>query len=489
MNDLFLEGLSDRFSGVVEGVVEPVTIEEVQRRATLGQVHRVSAGAERPGVRRRAVAALVVAFSLCVVGAGLAGLLAQRGAVAPSALVGGNSGPCAGQPPGWGSPESSAAALATGRWSSFPRGPLSPRTDEVEVWTGRELLIWGGASANSNQSSIVLGDGAAYDPDNEQWRPIAAGPLSPRQGAAAVWTGSEMIVVGGQGNGTQVFDDAAAYDPATNSWRSIASFPLEARTGATAIWTGKQLVVIGGYAPTTDSATSFEDGAAYTPSTGKWAALPPLPATPGKLAGVDAAWTGNELIVWLTSVVTTTSDSPNVTLAGGASACPCKYTSTGQAGFGLAAGSSTWAALPKPPVQTEGAGTAWTGSVVLVIGGNFCPAFSCGIQFGSAASYDPTTRTWAKVPYPTLGNGSWPSVWTGGAFVGPSPAGQGNPEVGAYSPTSGSWTVIAQPPDDLINTLVPGIWTGRQLLLWGVPSMVPAGPRISVGEQLTVGGE
>jgi hypothetical protein len=286
-NDLFLGGLSDRFSCIVDGVVEPVTIEEVQRRAALRQAHRASPGAERPGVRRRAVAAVVVAFSLFVVGAGLAGLLVQQGAGAPGALVGGERGPCAGQPPGCGSPQSTAKALATGRWSSFPRGPLSPRIDEAEVWTGSELIVWGGVRSNANQTSGVLADGAAYDPDNEQWRPIAAGPLSPRQGAAAVWTGTEMIAVGGQGNGNQVFDDAAAYDPATNSWRSIASFPLEARTGATAIWTGKQLVVIGGYAPTTDSATSFEDGAVYTPSCRRcpqlrasWqASTPPGPAT------------------------------------------------------------------------------------------------------------------------------------------------------------------------------------------------------------------
>lgn len=70
-------------------------------------------------------------------------------------------------------------------------------------------------------------------------------PLA-RGGHAAVWTGSEMLVVGGGNAGGDVAGPAA-YDPATKEWRALSGLggPL-ARTGPVAAWTSTDFLVFGG---------------------------------------------------------------------------------------------------------------------------------------------------------------------------------------------------------------------------------------------------
>ena len=66
------------------------------------------------------------------------------------------------------------------------------------------------------------------------WSSMAESPLAPRFEPAVVWTGEEMLVIGGYDRSGREFDDGAAFDPVTNSWRPIAALPSsrEQRTGA-----------------------------------------------------------------------------------------------------------------------------------------------------------------------------------------------------------------------------------------------------------------
>ena len=75
-----------------------------------------------------------------------------------------------------------------------------------------------------------------------RWRSIATSPLTARGRHLMVWTGSEVLVVGGSSDpeclnagGNGCFDpdsaapgvrEGAAYDPATDSWRRIANAPV-----------------------------------------------------------------------------------------------------------------------------------------------------------------------------------------------------------------------------------------------------------------------
>ena len=60
-------------------------------------------------------------------------------------------------------------------WARLPRAPIAPRSEYAAVWTGKEMIVWGGYSGNTQ-----YGDGAAYDPATRTWTKLAAGPLPAR---------------------------------------------------------------------------------------------------------------------------------------------------------------------------------------------------------------------------------------------------------------------------------------------------------------------
>jgi N-acetylneuraminic acid mutarotase len=99
----------------------------------------------------------------------------------------------------------------TNRWRKLPDMPTA-REGHMAVWTGRQLLVWGGMTAQS----VVPAHGVAYTPDTNQWTPMHPSPLSGRDGAVAVWTGQEMIIWGGAAARppNQQLHDGAAYRPA-----------------------------------------------------------------------------------------------------------------------------------------------------------------------------------------------------------------------------------------------------------------------------------
>ena len=82
-------------------------------------------------------------------------------------------------------------------WSE--RGnPAAPagRNYHTAVWTGSEMLVWGGWNGSS-----ALNDGGRYDPVGNSWRMInTAGAPVARRYHTAVLNGSEMIVWGGEDN-------------------------------------------------------------------------------------------------------------------------------------------------------------------------------------------------------------------------------------------------------------------------------------------------
>jgi hypothetical protein len=85
--------------------------------------------------------------------------------------------------------------------------PPSARDDHTAVWTGSEMIVWGG----SNDSSY-FNDGARYNPSANTWTAVTiTGASVARNSHTAVWTGSEMIVWGGY-NGIYL-NDTFSYRP------------------------------------------------------------------------------------------------------------------------------------------------------------------------------------------------------------------------------------------------------------------------------------
>src|SRR2546430_8879979 len=94
-------------------------------------------------------------------------------------------------------------------------------------------------------SDLDLNTGGRYSPGTDSWTATNTYNVpDPRSGHTAVWTGSEMIVWGG--NGQDIFSSTlntgGRYDLATDSWMptTVTDAPSP-RNGHTAVWTGAEM--------------------------------------------------------------------------------------------------------------------------------------------------------------------------------------------------------------------------------------------------------
>ena len=99
------------------------------------------------------------------------------------------------------------------------------------------MIVWGGSRAVGFFGAVV-NDGARYSPSTDSWIvTAAAGAPSVRQNHSAVWTGTEMIVWGGNGVSSPR-DDGARYLPASDSWAALPTgTTLAPRANHSAAWT------------------------------------------------------------------------------------------------------------------------------------------------------------------------------------------------------------------------------------------------------------
>jgi N-acetylneuraminic acid mutarotase len=135
------------------------------------------------------------------------------------------------------------------------------------TWDGREVLVVGGTLATRKGISAGLARvPLAYNPRTNRWRRLA--PMSTgRAHFAAVWTGTQLLVWGGR---TTTKDPhrrpsrGLAYSPATNRWSQLPQAPLRGRDDPVGVWTGKAMIVWGGTG--LPGYRSFTDGAAFAPA-------------------------------------------------------------------------------------------------------------------------------------------------------------------------------------------------------------------------------
>jgi N-acetylneuraminic acid mutarotase len=174
----------------------------------------------------------------------------------------------------------------------------SGRSLHKAVWTGSEMIVWGGFFYDGNDH--WLNTGGRYNPRGDRWYATSTSNApSARQYHTAVWTGSEMIVWGGW-NGSNLLNTGGKYNPRWDTWTSVStSNAPSARVDHTGVWTGSEMIVWGGY-----SNSELDTGGRYDPWTDTWTATNTTNA-PGARADHTAVWTGNEMIVWGGSISST----------------------------------------------------------------------------------------------------------------------------------------------------------------------------------------
>lgn len=180
------------------------------------------------------------------------------------------------------------------QWSSLPSsGAPEARMESGVVWTGSHLIVWGGIGASGalNTGALLpLSGGTTAG----SWTAVSGtGAPAARSGHTALWTGTKLLVWGGQRNG-ELLGEGAAYDPSNNSWEPLPTLGAPTpRTGQQAVWNGDELLIFGGETASGSSA----NGAAFRPATGKWRPLPSVGSPLARSGGVSV-WTGNEFLVF-----------------------------------------------------------------------------------------------------------------------------------------------------------------------------------------------
>lgn len=157
-------------------------------------------------------------------------------------------------------------------WRELPDAPVPARQWHTVVWSGSEMIVWGGSDLVGPPDENL--GGAAFDPRNGRWRRVADAPIAFRYGHSAVWTGREMIIWGGKH--LAALSDGAAYDPVRDTWRRIEAAPISGRIDHASAWYGGAVIVWGGTAP--PAGAPLSDGAAYDPNLDRWTLLPSSPA-------------------------------------------------------------------------------------------------------------------------------------------------------------------------------------------------------------------
>jgi hypothetical protein len=190
---------------------------------------------------------------------------------------------------------------ATDTWASVQlAGAPAGRAGHATIWTGEKMIVWGGYS---QAGPTVFGDGAAYDPAANTWTAISGvNAPSARYLAAAVWTGEKLIIWGGYtsyqslaGVGYAAVNTGGVYDPATDTWTAMSTVDAPSpRALASLVWTGSRMIVWGG---DTGTYHSLGEGGVYDPAEDKWTAISTA-GEPGARLFHTAVWTGSSMIVW-----------------------------------------------------------------------------------------------------------------------------------------------------------------------------------------------
>jgi hypothetical protein len=306
------------------------------------------------------------------------------------------------------------------------------------------LFALSAAAAGLFLAACGAGESAPPDPARRSatWQALPAGVLSPREGALGLWTGQEVLLVGGSDappcppNASCVppdvppLADGAAFDPRTGAWRRIADSPVPFEW-AQGIAVGRTAYLwIPGSAGRPDAASAF---LAYRIEDDRWEELPPPPGDFDLFHGIVQA--GDRIVA---------------------------YTGSDEQGegsdFAFDPATKTWSELPPDPLSPSfDRSMVWSGGEIVLFDHELVPnPGSEKPAVTRAAALDLETGSWRRLPdSKIISTGPW--VRDGERLVNPTLGGADGGEVGnwgrahpyggIFDPASGRWSALPNPPD------------------------------------------
>lgn len=322
-------------------------------------------------------------------------------------------------------------------------GALSPRQRAAATWTGSKLFIWGGLNPQG-----ALDDGALYDPKTDTWEKLPdTGSPGPRVDAVAVAMGDQVLVCsGGPDSGTGALNTGRIFDLASSTWKDVKNVSFGSRNPI-ALWTGTKVLLLGGMS----NGGPISNGALYDPLTDTWTTTS-ISNAPGARTGPGWTWSGTELLIFGGR-----KSGFNVTAEG----------------YAFNPETNSWRSLSpiNAPAARYDTFAAWTGVSLLVFGGR-----DVMMTYADAALYDPIANMWTSAAASPLGTRSAPTARTGWASSGTAKiliAG-GVDETQAlkvdgrvYDSMVNDWGAQSLTwPSGADHEYGVGVWTGAEFILW-----------------------
>ncbi len=377
-------------------------------------------------------------------------------------------------------PRADAPAAVCDTWTAMADGSpwLVSRSGATSVWTGVELIVWGGVH-DTGTPFPYLNSGGRYTPATDSWSATSlSGPVPDvRGGHRAVWTGSEMLIWGGR-NQLGYPPEGGRYNPAGNTWSAMTQLnqPAQLRDSLAAVWTGSEMIVWGGFNYSVPG-TWYQSGGRYNPASNSWRSTS-LTNAPSPRSNAAAVWSGKEMIIW----------GGFFTASGGIFTYP-------NSGGRYNPFSDSWipTATAGAPVGRTLHSGVWNGAELMVWGGYGNNPGTTVFQDGGR--YNPTTDGWSAIPAAgaPAARQNHAAVWSGSELIihgGDDSAGIFFNTGGRYSIDSNLW----QPLSTGVNS--PGrrtyhnaVWTGSRMLIWGGQNEVylPIGGRYEPGYPVSPG--
>ena len=327
------------------------------------------------------------------------------------------------------------------------------RFNPVSIWTGTEMIVWGGLHP---VVLTVYDTGGRYNPETDSWTATSMVNVPDARGySTAIWTGSEMIVWGGANFDSQsVLNTGGRYDPVSDTWTAtnLTNAPT-ARFHHTAVWTGNEMIVWGG-GLTNPFGTVLNTGARYNPVTDTWLPISTVNAPSPRFLHT-AVWTGSEMIVW------GGSDATNPMNTGG------RYNPL----------TDSWASLSvvDAPSARTGHTIVWTGQEMIVWGG------SDGANvLNTGARYDPNSNSWLATGIGPQGRVNHSAVWSGNEMIiwAGAAASEDTNTGSRYNPDTDTWRSTNLLGAPFSRTGHAAVWSGHQMIVWGGFALVDHFPPI-----------
>jgi len=220
-------------------------------------------------------------------------------------------------------------------WTTLASGPEG-RGGHTMVWTGGEVVVWGGAWEPPCQYVTLYPPAWKYDPVANAWQLISesGGPVrgpaassatgyrtdygvllweaqstgaylyhpetdtwtqaetagSPTSSMAEAYAAGRFVVLGTQ-------DSSARYDPVTDTWSPVSAGGPDPKCAGLVASSGTQLLWWGGWTGTGCSTVSMT-GARYDPVADAWVATSSINAPPFHNPTTHGVWNGQQVMWW-----------------------------------------------------------------------------------------------------------------------------------------------------------------------------------------------